>query len=351
MLNIKPYLLFLLILVSTAHAQNVENERRPGFIKGYTWGWTGTRGEYLGEKPEKSLQLLAATGTQWIALAFAGHMETKRSPHILYGSDNEMMVSDEEIRRAIRLAREHQFKIILKPVVNCNDGAWRAMIDFDDEKDWDKWWQSYEGFLLHYARIASETKCEMFCVGCEMRSTEQFVKRWRSLISEVRKTYNGLIVYNINHDDIDRVEWFDVLDIIGVSAYWPVASKEDTSLDNMLASWKPIRQRLRELSAKSRKPILFMEIGMRSAATCSSMPWDWEHQELPYDGDEQARYYEAALQSFWNNEPWFIGYCWWDWKAQLYDREEGKNNKDFCIYGKPAEEVLLKWYSKARNAP
>ena len=63
------------------------------------------RGEYTGEEPERSLKALAATGTEWIALCFAAQMDTKSSPTIRYAEGNDFMVSDQEIHRAIRLAR------------------------------------------------------------------------------------------------------------------------------------------------------------------------------------------------------------------------------------------------------
>ena len=353
MKNLIPYVsmivLTLFVLLSTAAPQEEADKPKfdVPFIKGYSWGWTGSRGEYRDEAADRSLKRLSDTGTEWIALTFAAHMQTRFCPEILYADKNDFMVSDAEIRHAIALARKHQFKIIMKPVVNCRDGSWRATIDLKTEHEWNNWWHNYEAFLLHYAQIAADTECDMLCVGCEMRSTERFGDRWRHLISQVRRVYKGPVVYNTNHDDIDHVKWFDAVDVVGVSAYWSVSTTADTSLESMLGGWKPVRDRLRKLTKKLQKPILFSEIGLRSASTCSTMPWDWSHQDLPYDGEEQARYYEAAFRTFWD-EPWFIGYCWWDWKARLYDLDDAKTNTDFCVYGKPAEKVLRKWYSKPR---
>ena len=66
--------------------------------------------------------------------------------------------------------------------------------------------------------------------------------------------------------------------------------------------------------------------------------------------DVQARFYEAALRTFWN-EPWFCGYSWWDWPARPYAKEQAAGDKQFYIYGKPAEEVLRRWYAKPRGDP
>jgi hypothetical protein len=318
------------------------------WVKGYSWGWPGYRGEYLGRAPERSMRELAATGTQWIALSLAAHVWTEHSTEILHGDADRSMVSDEEIRRALSLARGHGMKVMLKPMICCHDGTWRAQIRFETEREWDTWWKNYEAFLLHYARIAADAQCEMFCVGCEMRSMEPFSDRWRRLIARVRETYRGAIVYDVNHDDVEKVTWFDAVDIIGVSAYYPISTKEDTSLERMLASWKPIREQLARLSKRWNRPILFAEIGVCSAKGLSATPWASNDDDLPYDGDEQARFYESALRSF-SGQPWFKGFFWWDWKARLYRREKAEGRTDFCVYGKPAEKVLRKWY--ARTAP
>jgi hypothetical protein len=77
------------------------------------------------------------------------------------------------------------------------------------------------------------------------------------------------------------------------------------------------------------------------------MSGEFTHWEWPYDGQEQANFYEAAFKVFWD-EPWFIGYSWWDWKVKLYKKEDAEKNKEFCCYGKPAEQVLRTWYAKER---
>jgi len=55
---------------------------------------------------------------------------------------------------------------------------------------------------------------------------------------------------------------------------------------------------------------------------------------------------EAALRSFWNDR--VIGYCWWDWKSQLYERR-GKNQQRTSALRKAAEQVLRKWYPWRAN--
>ena len=318
-----------------------------GFVKGFTWGWLGYRGQYLGEGPKQTLKVVHDLGANWISLAFACHMKTGNDPVIKWSQYDPQMVTDEEVRRAIKLAHGYGLHVIMKPVVERIDEKWRGTIKMPTEADWNAWWENYTKFIVHYAQIANKESCKAFCVGCEMQSIEHCSDRWRRLVMAVRKIYPGVILYNAaNVETIGKIDWWDAVDVLGVSGYHPVGTINDQSLEKMLASWKPVRNNLRKLCEQWRKPLLFVEIGMRSAHTASRFPSDWTHKDLPYDGDEQARYYQAALETFWN-EAWCMGFCWWeDWPDKLYSRARADHDVSFCIYGKPAEAVLREWYRK-----
>jgi mannan endo-1,4-beta-mannosidase len=339
-----------------------------GFIKGFTWGWTGWRGQYLGDAPADSMKKLAETKTEWVCISFGADMEKPDIPHIQWGDNYQRMATDAEIRRAIQLARDNNLKIVFKPVVNVYDGTWRAWIKFNDlpgQKNmakWNMWWSDFRAFLIHYAKIAEETKCEMLCLGCEMESTEEFEIRWRNLITEIRQIYGGPITYNLNHGREKDITWLDAVDIIGVSAYYPVGTDDvlialkddlskipgsDTSVAAQKRRWIPIRKDLEKTSKKFDRPIFFIELGLCSAKGCAAAPWTHEDPNMIYDADEQARFYQAAFETFWD-EPWFIGFAWWEWSAQLYKKEDAGTNIGFGIYGKPAEETLRQWYGKDR---
>ncbi|OHB50019.1 MAG: hypothetical protein A2Y10_13765 [Planctomycetes bacterium GWF2_41_51] len=339
-----------------------------GFIKGFTWGWTGWRGQYLGEKPADSMKKLVATNSGWVCISFGAEMDKPNIPQIRWGDSFSRMATDAEIKRAIQLARNNNLKVALKPVVNVYDGTWRAWIKFDDlpgiknMAKWDKWWSDFRLFLLHYAKIAEETNCEMLCLGCEMESTEEFEIRWRNLITEIRQVYGGPLVYNANHGREDKIAWLDAVDVIGISAYYPVGTDDvlialkddlskvppaDRSVDAMKKRWLPIVDRLEKVSKKYDRPIFFIELGVCSAKGCAAAPWTHEDPNMIYDAVEQSNYYQAAFESVWD-KPWFIGFTWWEWSAHLYDLEEADTHIGFGVYGKPAEKLIQHWYRKER---
>ncbi|WP_026674520.1 glycoside hydrolase family 113 [Alkalihalobacterium bogoriense] len=315
------------------------------FIKGMTYGWNTTRGAYRTQEAVESLKMLKETGSEWIALSFFTYQSSFSATDITF--DYGFTMTDRDIEFAVKTAKDLGLKVCLKPVVNSKDGLWRARIGFpDDAIDyWDRWFTSYTNFLLHYAELAEELGCDMFCVGCEMINTESKTTYWKEVISKVRKVYNGPLIYNANHGKEDGVDWFSDVDIIGTSAYYPVATKAGDTEDTMIKNWLKVKEKMVALHKKFNKPILFVEIGCRSAAGCATMPWDFEHTELPFCEEEQAAFYSSVLKVFWN-EPWFAGFFWWDWSTKLYAKEEAHKNVGFDIYGKKAEQVLKQWYRK-----
>lgn len=319
------------------------------FIKGMTYGWNSTRGSYRQPYARDSLQKLKDTGSEWIALAFYTYQPTVHSTEIPF--DYGITMTDRDIECAVKNARELGLKVCLKPVVNSADGIWRAYIGFPEDEGakpyWEAWFRSYTNFLLHYAELAEELGCEMFCIGCEMVGTEKQTGHWTRLIEQIRQVYSGPITYNANHGKEEGVEWFGLVDIIGTSAYYPIANHPGDSEESMLQNWQPIKEKLARLHAKFGKPIAFLEIGCRSALGCATMPWDFSSTELPVSEEEQANFYSSVIRAFWD-EPWFAGFFWWDWSTKLYPLEEAEMNTGFDIYGKKAERVLKEWYAKAR---
>nr|WP_232510121.1 glycosyl hydrolase family 53 [Paenibacillus crassostreae] len=317
------------------------------FIKGMTYGWGAKRGEYRQPSAIDSLIKLKETGSEWIALSFWTYQDSVFSTHISF--DYGYTVTDRDITYSVQQAKQLGLKVCLKPVVNSRDGIWRAHIGFPNEEEsssyWDTWFQSYSDFICHYAELAEELQCDMLCIGCEMIKTESRTQSWRELIEKIRNLYSGPLVYNANHGKEDGVSWFDALDFIGTSAYYPITSKPGDTYEHMLSGWKKQIAPLKSLSNRFNKPIIFMEIGCRSALGCATMPWDFTHLELPYSEEEQANFYHSALQAFWD-EPWFAGYFWWDWSTSLYSLNQATSNRGFDIYGKKAEQILKDYYAK-----
>lgn len=317
-------------------------------IKGFTYGYFAKKGLYNSQEGLYSQNALLETGINWVCLAIPVNQKSYSSSEIYF--DYRFNMPDLEIIDTINRFHEKKVKVCLKPMINCSDGVWRALIDFPDgtmfNEDcyWKQWFEFYQAFLEHYAQIAEYTKCEMFCLGCEMLGTERKEDYWRETIAKVRKIYKGFLVYNTNHGKEEYAKWYDAIDFLGTSAYYPVETAAGGSLQEMENEWKKIAENLKSVSQKIGKKIIFMEIGCRSALGCAKMPWDFTHQEFPFSEEEQANFYESSLKVM-SKEDWFMGYFWWDWSTLIYKTsEEAQKDKGFNIHLKKAENVIKKWY-------
>lgn len=319
------------------------------FCKGFTYGFDGRRGDYRSNDSLLSIERLAALGGDWAALAFVIFQDNFYSTQIR--PDYRYTVTDKDVTVAVDRLHKQGLKVCMKPMVNCADGVWRAYINFpvanegNNRDYWKEWFSSYKAFLCHYAEIAEDTGCEMFCIGCEMVGTEQQEDYWRDTIKAVRDIYHGPLVYNTNHGKESFIKWWDAVDFMGTSAYYCVADVPGDSMENMKSNWDKAKEKLATLSRENgNKQIIFMEIGCRSARGCATMPYDFNHREFPYDEDEQANFYESCLRSLWD-EPWFAGFFWWDWYTKL---PKEKPEMGFSIVGKKTEDLIKEWYKKER---
>lgn len=303
-------------------------------VNGMTWGWTGVRGTWTGAEAERSMEEMVKLGVNWAGIALAALQDTPQSTVIRYRE--HPTVTDDEVRFAIRKARSLGLKVCMKPVVNCANGTWRAHIGFFDEEvpgepGWREWFAAYGDFIRHYARIAEEEGCEMLCVGCEMVQADKREAEWRELIASVRTIYSGLITYNCDKYQEERVTWWDAVDVLSSSGYYP------------LGEWERQLDRIEAVVKRWGKPFFFMEAGCPSREHSPQRPNDWSLPGAPSE-EAQKRYYEDMFAAC-AKRGWVRGFMLWDWPARLYDASEAAANGDYCMYGKAAAEVVRRYYT------
>lgn len=308
-------------------------------VCGMTWGWVGTRGSWAAPAAAESMRLMAAHGVTWTALAYAAEQQHVYSTEIPLDG---VQVADDEIVGGIRAAHTLGLRVCLKPVVNVADGSWRAHIGFFDdpvpgEPTWAEWFASYTRFILHAARIAEAEGCAMLCIGCEMVRADAQEQHWRELVAAVREVYSGLVTYNCDKYQEDRVSWWDAVDVISSSGYYPIDA------------WDAQLDRIERVVAASGKPFFFMEAGCPSREGSASLPNDWS---LPgaASGAEQLRYYAEMFRAV-RARPWVRGLMLWDWPARLYPEQGAVENDDYCPYGKPAAVLMAAQYREWSEEP
>lgn len=305
-------------------------------INAVTFGFMSKRGEWETEACRSSLkQMQERCGATHVILPIVATQNNPQSTTIDWQADT--VLSDTEVIQLIKNAKDLGLSVILKPMVNVADGTWRAHINFFDhdvpcEPKWSEWFSSYESYILHYAKIAEATKCEMFVIGCELVNSDRREAQWRQLIAATRKVYHGLMTYNCDKYQENHVNWWDALDVISSSGYYPI-----DQWDNELS-------RIETVVKQYNKPFFFCEVGCPSREGSQFIPNDWQLKGQ-VDQVVQAQWYEEMFDSCQKYQ-WVQGFGIWDWKASLYPIEQAAVDTDYAVYGKSVERVIKKYFNK-----
>lgn len=353
MINMKKTILLLLILFSLVilflglnsnGASLIVKERQRGV------SWVAGHESVLKE----DFLPLVKNHVNWIVQTPFGWQREFNSPAIRMATDGRVMWGERDAGLEIttRLAKQLGIKTLLKPHIwmrPSSTGKWRSDIEMGSEEDWQSWFEDYRKFILHYAKFAQKNGIEALCIGTELHQTAvKREKEWREIISEIRQVYDGKLTYAANwYREFEEIKFWNELDFIGIQAYFPLAKKENPTLEELKSGWLSHMEAIEEVSKKYNIPVVFTEIGYRSDANAAIRPWEWparRSREMASGQDlqTQANCYEAFFQVFWGKE-WVAGAYFWKWFPKR--RNSDHHDKRFTPQGKPAEQVMAKWYS------
>ena len=283
---------------------------------------------------------------EWVAVIPFIYQENEQSKTVRIQDSSRRQRHDSSFVKEIRTLHNKGIRVHFKPHVWLGEG-WRSNISLSPS-DWGAWFASYRQRMLRYARMAQQEGVELFCVGTELRTAVAAdPKAWVELIKEIRGIYSGKLTYAANWDDpIDSVPFWDMMDYIGIQAYFPLTENPSPELETIMAGWDTHIPKLEAAAKMYKKPILFTEVGYRSDVSATIRPWEWGSNfgvlTKKKSDVTQQRAFEALFQKLWD-KPWFAGCYVWQWHTGT-KAENMTKNVDFTPRFKPAENTLAKWY-------
>lgn len=300
-----------------------------------TWDWA--QDINLGDVKEEIDYQVDKCGVNTITFSFAAQQEHCFSTQINW--KGSFMPKQEELIELIQYVKKRGLKTIVKPMVNVIDGYWRAYIRFFDEDvpcepKWREWFKSYNEYLIHYGQFCEENKVDMLIIGCELVGTDHRQEEWRVLVEKLRGIYKGLLTYNCDKYQEHNIKWWDVLDYISSSGYYPT-EMISSELD-----------RIEKVSNEYNLPFIFTESGCPSVKNASKAPNDWTViQSGEISEEEQYEFYKELFEECSKRE--FVkGFCLWDWPMNSAKSPEEKNHGDYSIKYKKAEEIVSRYFKK-----
>lgn len=248
-------------------------------------------------------------------------------------------VNHRALRDTLDAAARAGLRTAVMPIVTLEDragGAWRG--ELTPSGGAEAWLRSYASVATDLARTAEERGAVRFVVGSELNSMQTHREPWAALVRDVRAAFSGRLSYSANWDAYETVAFWDLVDEIGVSAYFPVHGEGDARR-RAADAWRVHWAQLSSFGAAHGRPVVLTEIGFPAHGGAASTPWD-ETVDAPVDPTLQADLLRGFCDA--SAEHPSAAFYVWNWFGWGGPRDPG-----YTPRGKPAAAVLRSCFASA----
>ena len=381
------------------------------------WVATGKVGPLI---PPDYIEWLKSLHVNWVGIAIGLHYDDSMDSTIErdYLTLEGRTFPDDVLRQMIREFRGHGIEVYLTLALSDHEAGqaarpahrwqlghpdpphnilpenWPWRPDHPDHQRFvTEFWETYTQQAVYFARIAEDEGARMYSLGTETdvlfrtRSgdigdpdqnhwTTDFGQELKAMADRVRAVYSGLLTYDMHYQVFVDPEYFGPgsnhlwedmdLDIVGVSAYFPLTDTAPTipiSVETAEKKYEEIfSNSLKHLAQQNpNRPIMFLEYGAVDVVSAPAAPDRSDFSEYVFsdlngngldDGQEtQANIYQGLINAMVNNPGVLDGVFYWDnWitSDELWG-EWWVNHRSFSIKSKLAEEVIRTAYESYKQ--
>lgn len=279
---------------------------------------------------------LRAVGANWVAIHPYASVRAE-------GGVRRWEASEEPpgfLERPLREARAAGLRLMVKPHLAYwgSPFAWRGEIEFDTDAAWRRFFEDYEEWIVDVARWSRGA--DAFVVGTELDRTLHREGDWRRIIARIREVTDAPLTYAANWTDVERVPFWDALDVVGVQAYFPLTQETSPTRQHVEAGWLRVSTQLGELAQRVGKPVLFTELGYNRSHRAASEPWS-DATDGPEAEGLQLLCLDVALRTV-EREEHLVGAFLWKWFPR--PRSVGR---DFQMASPAVQDLLRRLWTSS----
>ena len=278
-------------------------------------------------------------GANWVSVTPFGRVWDLHPTGVALNFEVPFAENRRAVMAAVEQAHAAGLRVMLVPHLWVESGEWRGLIDPGGDAEWARFAKSYEAFVTAWAKVAETAKVDMLASGIELRHwlTMDRAPTFLPIIKRLRAVYSGPITYAANWDDVEDTVIWGELDVIGINAFYPLATRENAPFDELLQQARVVTERASQLAKRWHKPFVFTEFGYTTRKDPALRPWEWPEalSNVAIDEKAQAEAYRALLAAA-IDKPWFAGLFVWRLYADPDDISQ-EPEFGFSFRGKLAE--------------
>jgi hypothetical protein len=284
------------------------------------------------------LKAIAGLGANWVALNDFGYMPSVSQPQLTFRGDRTL--GRAAVLKTIADAHAAGLKVLIKPHLWSrefgNASKWPGDVKMTSEADWAAWFAAYGDYVVDQATIAAEGNADGLCVGVELEGTSGREADWRALIARVRAVYKGPLTYCAAFLEWKQIAWWDAVDVIGISAYFPVAKDSPPAEADVRLGWAKVYDELGPVARRFGKRVCFLELGYTPSTTAAAEPWSYKL--IGHDPAAQAMLYRVAIDEA-DQRDFMAGVFVWKWFTA---DQQGRRGDPFGLQDKDQTLAALK---------
>jgi hypothetical protein len=241
------------------------------------------------------------------------------------------------LREVTRRIREGGASVGLIPLLHWDGGGRQWLRPREPER----WLARYATLMRELAGLAVSLEASELVVGSELTRLFPHAAGWRRIIDSVRAEFGGHLTLSPSALDFATVRFWDALDSVGVSAYFPLAPvRAVRSVRALTLGWWAHRAHLEALSALWQKPLTFVELGYPSTDIAAVKPWDYRFAQRRVDAELQEHCFRAFTR-VWGGARSLRGFRIWGLESKL-----DPGGKTHSPLGKPAEAAVTALFAR-----
>ena len=269
-----------------------------------------------GPAASEGFERIAGAGATAVAVDVVALVARADSP-FLDTPATPRSVEVERLRWSVDRAHALGLRLVLRLRVDRLDGGPRGRVAMHDDAAWSKFFGRLRAWCSRWATTADDVGVDLLVLPSALSATTHREADWRRLVATVRARYDGLLTLGAGSiDEVERIDFWDEFDLIGIEldepvsrpgdddpdprprpSVWSATDEDSVAVDEIARALAPRLELLAETARRWRRPVVLTAAGYRSVDRAWRVVRGPADRFAPPDERDQARAIAGTLRA------------------------------------------------------